>query len=268
MPEVFINYRTGDGEKTAVVIEKELVGRFGEDRIFRASTSIRPGESYPERLLGAVHESKVMLAVVGAGWSGVPALRNADDWVRREILEALTCGIPVIPILDGRKTDRLNAADLPAELARLAERQSIPLDLNDGGDGLRRIGDELAKLIPALRKADRAVAREPAAVDNSVENTVENTVREMEGTAVQTQNFKGVVGHVVKNPTGPVHLGKGDINQGTRNYYGDSAHTRNYYGDGVTEISGGNKGGVKHRFGRRADNRDGDRTPESKDDDR
>lgn len=40
MTDVFINYRTGDGDKTAALIDQELSGRFGQKRIFRASKSI------------------------------------------------------------------------------------------------------------------------------------------------------------------------------------------------------------------------------------
>ncbi|WP_244321006.1 hypothetical protein [Streptomyces melanosporofaciens] len=47
MAEVFINYRTGDGEKTAALIKRELSYRFGEDSAFRASESIPPGMRYP-----------------------------------------------------------------------------------------------------------------------------------------------------------------------------------------------------------------------------
>jgi hypothetical protein len=57
MQGVFINYRTGDGEKTAALIDQELPRRFGPQHIFRASRSIAPGEVYPGSLLAALRRS-------------------------------------------------------------------------------------------------------------------------------------------------------------------------------------------------------------------
>lgn len=73
MPDVFINYRTGDGEKTALLLEKELSAILGgEERIFRATRSIKPGQRFPEELLGNVRRSTVLLAVIGPNWIQPP----------------------------------------------------------------------------------------------------------------------------------------------------------------------------------------------------
>jgi hypothetical protein len=42
MHEVFINYRTGDSDEAATMIERTLSERFGTERIFRAAKSIAP----------------------------------------------------------------------------------------------------------------------------------------------------------------------------------------------------------------------------------
>ncbi|NED04854.1 toll/interleukin-1 receptor domain-containing protein, partial [Streptomyces sp. SID6648] len=47
MSEIFINYRTGDGEKTAALLRQGLSHRFGPGHAFHASQSIIPGESWP-----------------------------------------------------------------------------------------------------------------------------------------------------------------------------------------------------------------------------
>ncbi|MCW2875934.1 MAG: hypothetical protein JWQ95_34 [Sphaerisporangium sp.] len=231
--EVFINYRTGDGEKTAALIEQNLSQRFGDERIFRASKSIAPGESYPDKLLGAVRRSAVVLTVIGENWSGRAELHNEDDWVRREILEAFTCGIEVIPVLEGRRTERLNAADLPANLARLADVQSLRLDLNEARAGLTRIGDLLAEKLPSLKAVDRN------ALDSLDTGSVSNSVNEAHGTVVQSRDFTGDVGSVVKGNRGPVHTGSGNL-------YQDSQH---FSGAGGTYIAGDNQGGIRHDFG-------------------
>src|SRR6202042_1081541 len=81
MHEVFINYRTCDGDEAAILIERTLSGRFGTERIFRAAKSIPPGEPYPETLLNAARSSTILLAVMGPDWSRFPQLRDQNDWV-------------------------------------------------------------------------------------------------------------------------------------------------------------------------------------------
>ncbi|MGW4728673.1 toll/interleukin-1 receptor domain-containing protein [Streptomyces shenzhenensis] len=241
MNEVFINYRTGDGEKTAALIDQELSRRFGSKCIFRASKSIAPGETYPDTLLTALRHSSVLLAVVGPDWTNFRArLHDPEDWVRKEIEEAFTCELAVVPILDGRKTDRLDKADLPPELARLADLQSIPFDTHDTETGVRRIGDLVAELVPGLRDRTRAdsASRPP--------DTVTNSTRDVHGTAVQSRDFTGDVGGtVVKDSHGPVHTGNGHIYQNSRHVSGD----RHISGDGTTYFEGDNHGAIQHRFG-------------------
>ncbi|MEV3985605.1 toll/interleukin-1 receptor domain-containing protein [Nonomuraea sp. NPDC049758] len=233
MHEVFINYRTGDGEKVAALLERDLSHRFGDEHVFRASKSIPPGSAYPRELISAVRRSYVVLVVVGENWSRRPELHDEDDWVRREILEAFTCGIEVIPVLDGRKTERLNPADLPEALKRLADVQSERLDFQDLQSGLIRIGNVLATKLPLLKAVDRSLQQEPRG------GSVSNSVDEVQGTAIQTRDITGDVGTVIKGNQGPVHTGKGDL-------YHHSPHVS---GTGGTYIAGDNQGGVRHDFG-------------------
>ncbi len=232
MYDVFINYRTGDGDEAAAMIEKVLSERFGKKRIFRAARSIAPGSPYPEALLDAVRHSAILVAVIGAEWSQYPQLRDESDWVRREILEAYTYGIRIIPVLKGRKTDRLKAADLPVELTRLADLQSLRLDMRDNQADLVRIGDELAALVPSLKAADRVASRSSALA------TVHNSASDIHGTAAQSHGITADVG-AIKGNHGQVHAGKGNI-------YQDSQH---FSGPGATYIKGDNHEGISHRFG-------------------
>ncbi|MYV97340.1 TIR domain-containing protein [Streptomyces sp. SID3343] len=239
MSEVFINYRTGDGEKAAVVIDLELSRRFGKDRIFYASKSIRAGERYPQELIRNVRSSSLVLAVLGPAWIDSPALRIDGDWVRKEILEAFDCGVSVVPVLDGRRTERLRRADLPVELQRLADVQSVRLDLqHDARAGLGRLGDLVAELVPALRVFDRDST---AASDPSEGARVSNNVSgNVHGPLVQARDT-GDAGVVIKDARGPVHTGQGDVN---------NDYSQHSSGDGATHIAGDNHGGVAHRFGR------------------
>ena len=219
MPGVFINYRTGDGDEAAALIGERLADRFGAELVFRASRSIPPGADFADELLRAVRSSTVLLAVMGPGWSRDLQLRDEDDWVRREILTAFDQGVQVIPVLKGRKTDRLKQADLPAELTRLADVQSLRLDMASATADVNHIGDVLAELVPPLRAADRQAGHPP---DSSAQQAAERG------------------GHtVITGSHGPVHTGSGSI-------YQDSQHLS---GDGAAYIAGDNHGGIRHHFG-------------------
>ncbi|WP_327708441.1 toll/interleukin-1 receptor domain-containing protein [Streptomyces sp. NBC_00464] len=241
MTDVFINYRTGDGEKTAALIDQELSRRFGSDRIFRASKSIAPGRAYPDELLTGLHRSAVLLAVIGPDWTNFQKrLRDPEDWVRKEIMEAFARELPVIPVLDGRKTDRLNAGDLPDELARLADIQSVPFSTQDAETGLKRLGDVVADMVPGLHDRDRDTASSLAP------GSVTNSIGDVSGTAVQSRDFTGDVGGtVIKGSAGPVHTGQGDIYQNSRHVSGG----RHFSGNGMTYFEGNHHGDVRHRFG-------------------
>lgn len=242
MVDVFINYRTGDGDTTAALIDTELSNRFGRECAFRASKSIVPGTAFPDALLANVRRSALVLAVIGPDWTNFQArLCDPEDWVRKEILEAFTCGLPVIPVLNGRKTERLNKDELPDELARLAELQSVRLDIQNSEADLKRLGDLVADMVPELHDLEQAEER-PASAPGSVANST----GDISGTAVQSRDFTGDVGGtVIKGSHGPVHSGRGDIYQNSRHVSGG----RQISGDGMTYYEGDHHGDNRHRFG-------------------
>lgn len=253
MADVFINYRTGDGNDTAALIDNELSNRFGKERAFRASKSIPPGTAYPDALLTSLRRSALLLAVIGADWINFRSrLGDPEDWVRKEILEAFACGLPVVPVLAGRTTERLKKDDLPDELARLAELQSVRLDTQNAEADLKRLGDLVAEMVPGLYDLERADAPGPGPGDGSVSNAA----GDVHGTAVQSRDFTGDVGGtVIKGPTGPVHSGHGNIYQNSRHESGG----RHYSGDGMTNIEGNHHGDIRHRFGGPARHEDDER---------
>ena len=251
MPDVFINYRTGDGDEIAALIDNELANRFGKDRAFRASRSIPPGSAYPEALLTSVRRSALLLAVVGADWLNFQSrLRDPEDWVRKEIEEAFTCGVPVVPVLAGRGTERLRKENLPEALARLAELQSVRLDTQNAEADLKRLGDLVAEMVPELYDLEHADVRAPDLA------SVSNSAGAVSGTAVQSRDFTGDVGNtVIKGSTGPVHSGLGNIYQNSRHVSGD----RHYSGDGMTNIEGDQRVDIRHRFGNSGQPEDNER---------
>jgi TIR domain len=158
VPEVFLNYRTGDGEAAAALTDSLLSSRFGADKIFFAHRSLEPGTRFPAALINEVLRSRVVLAFIGPNWPHDRRLHDDEDFVRRELLAAHGAEIPVIPIHLDRLAPRLTIHELPAELGWLAEVNSLRLDVKDYECGVTHIGDGLAGLVPALRAADQSRA--------------------------------------------------------------------------------------------------------------
>lgn len=228
MPDVFINYRTGDGHQAAATIEEALSARFGKERIYYASKSIPPGTPFDGHLIHGVRRSGVLLALIGPGWIGHEALQSDGDWVRREIQEAFLCDIRVIPVLIGRRTERPAKDDLPMPLRKLADCQSLRYDHQNKEYDLKQIGDTLAKLVPELATADQEASTDlPSSASNH------NTTGDVYGASVQGSTVNGDVS-AVREAHGPVHIGPSNV----------------HMGDGGNYFQGGNAGGIRQNFGR------------------
>ncbi|MFE7312257.1 TIR domain-containing protein [Streptomyces sp. NPDC057555] len=263
MPDIFVNYRTGDEEATATLIERELSRRFGSERVFRASKSIGLGRSFPRELIIAVRRSSVMLVVIGGRWAdaqgpdGGRALDNPEDWTRREILEAFESGLLVVPVLVGRAT-RLDRAALPPALSELADQQYRRLDHRNAEADLAGLGDELADLVPQLAvvDADRLPTEDRTADDGAApargNRTQARDIRQRAGIGTLNGDLSGTF---VNEPQAPVHAGQGDQYNGNRygapQFSGDNRGVNYVAGNntGGNHSSADNSGTVQQRFG-------------------
>ncbi|MBE1531457.1 toll/interleukin-1 receptor domain-containing protein [Actinomadura algeriensis] len=186
MPEIFINYRTDDGESVAAWLDRELSARFGWETIFRASKSIPLGDDYRDELLDGVRRSDALLALIGVHW--LEARENdrrkldlPDDWVRKEIIEAFDNGVRVIPVLLG--SARLPTADrLPPELEALAVCQHTRLDPRNLDADIERLARELARLVPGLEKPEPPKPEAEGRIVNNVnDNARAGVVGQVDG---------------------------------------------------------------------------------------
>ena len=140
VPEISVNFRTGDGDTCAALAERELSRHFTRIHVH--------GGDQPDEHIAAVRRSVALVVVIGPLWLGYAdehdhnALDTHDDWLRAEILAAFDADVPVVPLLVDR-TERLRTVDLPLRLARLAELPYARIETGDPEQGLR----ELAKLI-------------------------------------------------------------------------------------------------------------------------
>ncbi|MFJ8647865.1 toll/interleukin-1 receptor domain-containing protein [Streptomyces sp. NPDC093546] len=246
MPDVFVNYRTGDGEETAVAIERELSHRFPGGRIFRAGKSLTPGRPFGPDLITNVRRSGALIAVIGPRWTEYTQLHDAGDWVRKEIEEAFRCAVPVIPVLVGRTTERLREEGLPPSLAPLAACHSIRFDTHDAEYGLRRIGDAVADLVPGLASYARQAGPD-ADPGTSPYNSMANVSG---GTNIQARDIGGDAGGtIIKDVHASLHLGSGAQHN----------HAPHLSGDGAQYVAGDNNGGVHHSWNRERRKEDGSR---------
>lgn len=154
---IFVNYRGDDSGIAAALIDRELAARFGGDLVFLDSRSLPVGVDSTEEILGRLRSCSVLLVVMGPRWlsladeAGERRIDNPADWVRREIAEALSHRLRVIPVLlDGT---RLPAAEeLPHDISSLSRRQYVVLrhrhidvDLADLADRIAQVEPELAR---------------------------------------------------------------------------------------------------------------------------
>lgn len=154
MSGIFINFRVGDGEDRAWGLDAALVREFGGDRVFRSSRSIPAGTEFPPELLDGVKAASVVLVLIGPQWlevsrDGRRRIDDPDDWVRKEIAEALRLGKVVIPLLP-RDVRLPEEGALPPDIGALTRRQYRRLDYRTAEQDIASLITELIRIDPAL----------------------------------------------------------------------------------------------------------------------
>ena len=152
MATIFINYRAQEHAGYAALLDQVLSHRFGADTVFRAPRSLRPGDDFAEEIISNVRACTVLLAVIGPDWLN-PAravMRDATDWVHREISEALGQRIRVIPVLV--EDAHLPAAEqLPKEIAALARCHAVQIHDGSVEPDIARIISEIESVVSELQ---------------------------------------------------------------------------------------------------------------------
>jgi TIR domain len=149
MEKVFISYRRDDASGHAGRLYDHLAERLGENSVFMDVDTIPPGEKFDRYINENLRDCYMCIVVIGRRWS-IERLHDDSDFVRREILGALSRGIRVIPTLfDGAKLPA--AVELPVELTELTHCQAY--DFGTGRD-FKRLVTQL------LTDVDRAIKEE------------------------------------------------------------------------------------------------------------
>jgi formylglycine-generating enzyme required for sulfatase activity len=148
MPKIFICYRREDSRWPAQTIYNDLVDHFGSESVVWDIDSIPYGVDFREYLNKEVSKCDILLAVIGDKWLEIlkQRLDQPNDFVRIEIQAALKRGIPVVPILVGKKSVP-SEKDLPPELANLSYKQAAEVRAGtDLQSHLKRLVDGLDHL--------------------------------------------------------------------------------------------------------------------------
>ena len=151
MTTIFISYRREDTQPVAGRLSDHLRQEFGDQNVFRDSSSIPAGNDFRKALFQAIKESDVVLVLIGDGWlnaakEGQRRLDDPGDYVRLEVLAALKWGVSVIPVIV-EQANMPSAEGLPRAIRNLAFRQATPLRDSD-------FAHDVAKIVGWIRGGD------------------------------------------------------------------------------------------------------------------
>jgi pterin-4a-carbinolamine dehydratase len=131
-PSIFVSYRREDSAAEAGRLRTTLLGQFGDEAVFMDTSSIQPGEKWPSGISSALESAEAVLVIIGPEWVRVSdqwgdrRIDEENDWVRKEIEQALGQDKEVIPVLV--REARVPPTDkLPESISALFDRQAIEI---------------------------------------------------------------------------------------------------------------------------------------------
>jgi hypothetical protein len=148
---VFVSYRRSDSAGHAGRLRDDLTHLLGA-RVFMDVVDIAPGDKFAQVLDAELHTCGAVLAIIGTEWwEALRAPRDGTDYVRVELRQSLEKdGVAVIPVLvNGAKLP--STAELPDDLASLADHQAIALRDDRWSDDVAYLARELRALLKLSR---------------------------------------------------------------------------------------------------------------------
>lgn len=149
--KLFVSYRRNDTGGRAGRLVDALVAEFGARNVFQDVDAMSPGHSFRDQIEAAITTSDALLIVIGPDWLGIDGaaggrrIDSDDDFVRLEVVMALSLGIPVVPVLVGGAT-LPTRAELPADMSQMLDRHAVSIrDISwhqDVDDFARRLKGE------------------------------------------------------------------------------------------------------------------------------
>jgi pterin-4a-carbinolamine dehydratase len=176
--KVFISYRREDSGQISRRLADSLTRHFGPNAVFIDTDTIRSAQNWKQQIDNALHESSVVVVVIGAQWlfvhdaNGRRRIDKEEDWVRSEILAGIKNERTVLPVLVSGAT-LPNAEGLPDCLRPLLDSQAYELNdkywERDASYLIKRL-EELG-IQRASPEATRADVPYPVPIDTSKEVT-------------------------------------------------------------------------------------------------
>lgn len=168
--QIFISYRRDDSAYAAGRLYDRLSQHFGASNVFMDIDAIELGVNFREKIENAVGHCDVLIAMIGKQWlniknaQGQRRLDDPNDFVRLEILAALSRNIYVIPVLiDGASMP--SSTELPKGLSALCERNGIEVRHRQFNDDANRLVDGLKSVLSRSQSSTqpriRAVNQKP-----------------------------------------------------------------------------------------------------------
>ena len=161
MATIFINYRRVDSDVWAGNLYDILKNRLSNLRLFMDVDDISPGEEFGSVLRAALAETDLLIVVIGPAWlnarneKGVRRLDELDDFVAREIAEALQRRIAILPVLvQGAKMP--SAAALPPAIQALTNYQAVELGTRTWARDVEDLIEQLDALLAEQLLENRA----------------------------------------------------------------------------------------------------------------
>jgi hypothetical protein len=168
MRKIFICYRRADAEYAAGALGRELRVHFGEDQVFRDKEDIGGGDMWKQKVLHEIDRQSALLVLIAPRWtetrdaSGARRIDDPADPIRMEVHDGIRDGATIIPVLL-ENASMPQAANLPTELAPLADYNALKLHDSDWQYNLQRILRTLEKAgfkpAPGRAPADSALAQ-------------------------------------------------------------------------------------------------------------
>ncbi len=150
--KIFISYRREDTSGESGRLKDKLEQVFGHENIFYDVETLEAGLNFDQSIAKALSESKVLLAMIGPHWlkvadsKGTIRLLKEDDWVRKEISEAIKRNLRVIPILVNG-ADMPNQDELPDDLKELTLKHAQELSSSRWNYDVGELTKVLEKII-------------------------------------------------------------------------------------------------------------------------
>jgi len=149
--DIVISYRREDTQAASNAVYRELVRRFGADRVLLDITSIPVGEDYDQFVRRIIASAKAVIVIIGPQWltiekHGKRRLEQEDDAVRGEVVAALASGVPVIPLLV-ENAPAIEADALPAALKPIARLNMMPVLERYWDTDMNTLAQRLAPLL-------------------------------------------------------------------------------------------------------------------------